>query len=264
VPVSGTTAGQTILRYCEKRSRRNALKWAVGGFALGTAGWMSARQGVWDGGDVYRTATGEQRTVTLPDGTVLTMNTGSVVSLDFDAARRQLDLREGEIMIATAADSGGRPFRVKTSNAVLTPLGTRFAVRELDQGRRITRLTVFEGSVRAEPAARRQAARVVHAGEMAELDDRTLLFAAAIQEDQPAWANGMLVANRMRLDRFLDELARYRPGIVRCDAAVASREVTGAFRIDDTDRALEVLASVLGLQLRYRTRYWVSVGPRVA
>jgi transmembrane sensor len=70
----------------------------------------------------------------------------------------------------------------------------------------------------------------------------------------------MLVANRMRLDRFVAELGRYRTGIVRCDADVAHREVTGAFRIDDTDKALEVLAGVLDLRLRYRTRYWVSVG----
>ncbi|OZI71626.1 FecR family protein [Bordetella genomosp. 12] len=259
-PVSGAAAGQTILRYCDQRSRRSALKWIAGGVVLGSCGWLGARQGLWDGSDVYRTATGEQRTLTLPDGTVLTMNTGSVVSLRYDAVRRQLVLREGEIMIATAAEPAGRPFSVKTPNAWLTPLGTRFAVRQLDDGRSITRLTVFEGAVRAEPAQRAQAARVVHAGEMAELDDHSLLFAAAVAEDQPAWANGMLVANRMRLDRFLAELGRYRPGVLRCDAEVASREVTGAFRVDDTDRALEVLASVLGLQLRYHTRYWVSVG----
>jgi transmembrane sensor len=63
----------------------------------------------------------------------------------------------------------------------------------------------------------------------------------------------------MRLDQFLAELGRYRVGVLRCDPRVADLEVTGAFRIDDTDRALEVLAGVLDLRLRYRTRYWVSV-----
>ena len=32
--VSGATAGQTILRYCDQRSRRSALKWMVGGVGL--------------------------------------------------------------------------------------------------------------------------------------------------------------------------------------------------------------------------------------
>ncbi|MDF3943562.1 FecR family protein [Achromobacter denitrificans] len=259
-PVSGATAGQTILRYCEQRSRRSALKWAAGGIGLGTLGWLGAHQGLFDGAATYRTATGEQQTVTLPDGTVLTMNTHTVVALRYDAGQRRIDLRNGEILIATAADAAGRPFSVKTPNGLLTPLGTRFVVRRLEDGNGATRLTVFEGAVRAEPAARAQAARVLHAGEQAEFDDRSLSPATLVDGKGPAWTEGMLVANRMRLDRFLAELGRYRAGILRCDPAVAAREVTGAFRIDDTDKTLDVLANVLDLTLRYRTRYWVSVG----
>ncbi len=258
--VSGATAGQTILRYCEQRSRRSAMKWMAGGLGLGALGWMGAREGLWDGSTVYRTATGEQRVLHLPDGTVLTMNTDSAVALRYDERQRRVDLRSGEILIATAPDAAGRPFGVKTPNGLLTPLGTRFVVRQMDDGRGATRVAVFEGAVRVEPSARTQATRVVHAGEQAEFDDRALSSPTPVQTSGPAWTEGMLVANRMRLDRFLAELGRYRPGILRCDAEVAGREVTGAFRIDDTDKALEVLASVLDLTLRYRTRYWVTVG----
>ncbi|EHK63503.1 FecR domain-containing protein [Achromobacter arsenitoxydans] len=258
--VSGATAGQTILRYCDQRSRRGAIKWMAGGLGLGALGWMGAREGLWDGSTVYRTATGEQRVVSLPDGTILTMNTDSAVALRFDARQRRIDLRSGEILIATAVDSAGRPFGVKTPNGLLTPLGTRFAVRQMEDGRNATRLTVFEGAVQVEPSSRALATRVVHAGEQTEFDDRALPPPMPVSEKGPAWTEGMLVANRMRLDRFLAELGRYRPGILRCDADVAHREVTGAFRIDDTDKALEVLAGVLDLTLRYRTRYWVSVG----
>ncbi|MEN4919913.1 FecR domain-containing protein [Achromobacter spanius] len=257
---SGATAGQTILRYCDQRSRRGAIKWMAGGIGLGALGWMGAREGLWDGSTVYRTATGEQRVVNLPDGTVLTMNTDSAVAMRFDARQRRIDLRSGEILIATAADSAGRPFGVKTPNGLLTPLGTRFAVRQMDDSRGATHVAVFEGAVQVEPAARALATRVVHAGEQAEFDGRTLSAATPVQAQGPAWTEGMLVANRMRLDRFLAELGRYRAGILRCDAEVAGREVTGAFRIDDTDKALEVLAGVLDLTLRYRTRYWVTVG----
>lgn len=257
---SAPTAGQTILRYCDQRSRRNAIKWMAGGLALGTLGWMGAREGLWDGSTVYRTATGEQRVVHLPDGTVLTLNTDSAVALRFDERQRRVDLRSGEILIATAPDSAGRPFGVKTPNGLLTPLGTRFVVRQMDDSRAATRVAVFEGAVRVEPSARGLAVRVVHAGEQAEFDGRTLEAPTPSEEKGPAWTEGMLVANRMRLDQFLAELGRYRPGILRCDPDVAHREVTGAFRIDDTDKALEVLAGVLDLTLRYRTRYWVSVG----
>ncbi|MCD0502314.1 FecR domain-containing protein [Bordetella petrii] len=258
--VSRATAGETILRYCDQRSRRSALKWMAGGIGLGTLGWVGARQGLWDGSNVYRTATGERRVITLSDGTVMTMNTDTTVALRYDARRRRIDLRSGEILIATAADAAGRPFSVKTPNGLLTPLGTRFVVRQKEEGRGATWVAVFEGAVRLEPAARAQAARVVHAGEQAEFDHSALSPSASVDGTGPAWAAGMLVANRMRLDRFLAELGRYRVGILRCDADVANREVTGAFRIDDPDKALEVLASTLNLALRYRTRYWVSVG----
>lgn len=257
--LSGGAAGQTILRYCEQRTRRNAMKWAVGAVGLGTLGWLGARQGLWDGASVYRTATGEQRQMTLPDGTLLTMNTGSVVALRYDAGQRRVELRSGEILIATAADAAGRPFGVMTPNGLLTPLGTRFAVRQMEADSHATHLAVYEGAVRVEPA-RAQAARVVHAGEQASFDAAAVSAAMPAEGQGPAWSEGMLVANRMRLDRFLAELGRYRPGLLRCDDDVAAREVTGAFRIDDTDRALQVLAGVLDLRLRYRTRYWVSVG----
>lgn len=261
-PVSETTASQTILRYCEGRSRRSALKWMVGGIGLGGLTWAGLREGWWNGSTVHRTAVGQQQTLTLADGTLLTLNTDSTVALHYDARQRRVDLRAGEILIATAPDPAGRPFTVETPNGRLTPLGTRFVVRQLDDDGAATRIGVFEGAVRVEPRAHTQAARVVHAGEQLEFDRRTLAPASPIEGGTPAWAAGMLVANRMRLDRFLTELGRYRPGLVRCDDAVAHREVTGAFRIDDTDKALEVVAGVLDLELRYRTRYWVTVGPR--
>lgn len=259
-PVPAPVAGQTILRYCEQRSRRSAAKWMVTGLGLGALVWMGSREGWLGGASVYRTAAGEQRMLTLPDGTQMTLNTDSVVALRYDDRQRRIDLRSGEILIATAADAAHRPFSVKTANGLLTPLGTRFAVRQLDDSRGTTRLTVFEGAVRVEPWARAQEARVVHAGEEAEFDEQVLSEPMPVQGSGPAWEQGIVVANRMRLDRFLAELGRYRSGIVRCDEAVAGREVTGAFRIDDTDRALEVVAGVLDLKLRYRTRYWVSLG----
>lgn len=253
-------AQQTILRYCEQRSRRSAIKWMLGGVGLGSLAWAGAREGLWDGRDTYRTAIGEQRTLTLPDGTVLTMNTASQLSLRYDKQQRRVELREGEILLVTAPDPGGRPFSVQTPNGLITPLGTRFAVRH-EGSRQATQVAVFAGAVRVEPGGHAQAARVVLAGEQTAFDARAVQPASAVEGSGPAWQAGMLVANRMRLDVFLAELGRYRAGVLRCAPEVAGREVSGAFRVDDTDRALEVVAEVLGLALTYRTRYWVSLAP---
>ncbi|ALM83517.1 FecR domain-containing protein [Bordetella sp. N] len=258
--VAAATASNTVLRYCDQRTRRNAIKWVMGGIGLGTVGLIGVREGLWGGIEVYRTATGEQRVLTLPDGTVLTMNTDSTIALHYDSQQRRIDLRSGEIVIATAQDPAGRPFSVKTRNGLLTPLGTRFMLRQLTDNQESTRLAVFEGAVRIDPAVGPQPSMVLHAGEQVDFGAGAQSPVTPAQDETVAWTQGMLVGNRMRLDQFLAELGRYRAGFLRCDPEVAGREVTGAFRIDDTDKALEVLASVLGLSLRYRTRYWVTVG----
>lgn len=71
----------------------------------------------------------------------------------------------------------------------------------------------------------------------------------------------MLYAERMPLPDFVAELARYRPGILRCDPALAALTVSGAFQLDDTDAALRALAATLPLRVDTRSRYWVTLTP---
>ncbi|HIQ52834.1 MAG TPA: hypothetical protein EYH51_06170 [Pseudomonas pachastrellae] len=73
------------------------------------------------------------------------------------------------------------------------------------------------------------------------------------------WADGLLVADRLPLGRFLAELGRYRTGLVRCDEHIASLPVSGAFQLNNTDQVLASLAYSLPVKVVYRTRYWVSV-----
>ena len=57
---------------------------------------------------------------------------------------------------------------------------------------------------------------------------------------------------------------RYRPGLLRCDPAVAPLRVSGAFQLHDTDAVLAALPATLPVSVRYRTSYWVTIGPRIA
>ena len=56
----------------------------------------------------------------------------------------------------------------------------------------------------------------------------------------------------MRLDAFAAELGRYRPGLLRCDPAVAPLRVSGAFQLHDTDAVLAALPATLPVSVRYR------------
>jgi len=68
----------------------------------------------------------------------------------------------------------------------------------------------------------------------------------------------------MRLADFLVQLSRHRPGVVRCDPAVAELVVSGVYPLDDTDRVLAALAQALPVRADYATRYWVTVRARQA
>ena len=69
------------------------------------------------------------------------------------------------------------------------------------------------------------------------------------------------MADEMRLGEFADELARYRPGVVRCSSEVAGLRISGVFPLDDTDRILASLTDVLPVRVRMRTRYWAAIEP---
>lgn len=76
---------------------------------------------------------------------------------------------------------------------------------------------------------------------------------------QLGWRDGVLTAQNQALGDFLRELERYRPGVLRWEPSLENLRVTGSFRLDDTDRILNLLASTLGLELQARTRYWVTL-----
>ncbi|MNT69671.1 fec operon regulator FecR [compost metagenome] len=77
-----------------------------------------------------------------------------------------------------------------------------------------------------------------------------------------SWSDGVLAAHDMRLEEFLAELARYRPGVIRCDPRVANLRVSGVYPLGNTDKVLDTLALTLPVSVRSMTRYWVSFGPR--
>ena len=257
-------AARAALTRGVSRGRRSSVKALAALFFVGGATWTARHRSAWPGwtADMH-TATGEIRTYALEDGTALTLNTASAVDLRFTASERRIVLRRGEIMVVTGhrvgtQDTTPRPFVVQTAQGTATPLGTRFSVRQQSDN---TRLAVFEGAVRVVPDDAPFAARTLRAGQT------TLFTSNAVQELEPiaseaaAWAQGMLVANDMRLGDFLDELARYREGVVRCDPRAASMRVSGTYLLADTDRVLDTLSRALPLRVDYLTRYWVTVSP---
>lgn len=242
-------------------ARRRVLKALAAVGLFGAVGWR-ARETPWGQGMFadYHTATGEHRAIALADGSRLLLNTATAVNVRFDASQRRVVLKTGEIAITTAPDS--RPLIVEAGTAELRPIGTRFSVRRDAPGGGIG-LAVTEGRV----AVRSLGAgdeRIVEAGQGARITAAGVTALRSLTAADTAWTDGVIIASRMRLADFLAELGRYRPGLLRCDPAVADLRLTGAYPLGDTDRVLDALAQTLSVSIVYRTRWMVSVGPRTA
>ena len=93
---------------------------------------------------VAETAVGEQRTVTLPDGSSVELNTASQVAIRYTARTRAVQLTRGEAHFTVASDRS-RPFSVHAAGRVVTAVGTAFTVQ---LRRDAVEVTVAEGRVR--------------------------------------------------------------------------------------------------------------------
>lgn len=219
---------------------------------MATRGWLAE----------VRTAKGEQRRLQLPDGTQLLLNTATALDIDFSPTLRRLRLHSGELLIATAPDTQvlRRPFVVDTPAGRAQALGTRFTVRHDADGphAQATRVAVFEGAVELRGAA---SVLRIGAGQAARLQAGGMAAEALPPPPAPAWADGVLVASDMRLDAFVDELRRYRPGLIQLAPEVAGLRLSGVFPLADTDRILQALVQVLPVQVHVPVRYWVRIGP---
>lgn len=252
--------GRRTLAGLPKPGRRRALH-ALGLFAVGAPAalllWRHSPWATWQA-DLH-TATGQQQTLTLADGTRLTLNTASAVDIVFDERERRLHLVKGEVLITTASDPAPlpRPFIVHTAQGRLRPIGTRFSVRQLPDA---TQLAVFEGAVEITTDGGEQ--HTLQAGEQTTFQGGGIAPTSIANPSDALWADGMLVARNMRLTDWVAEMSRYRPGLLRCHPAVAELRVSGAFPLNDTDASLDLLLKTRPLAMHSVTRYWVTLEPR--
>ena len=183
------------------------------------------------------------------------LNSDTAVDVRFDAGERRLLLLRGEIQLSTGHDP--RPLHVYSAEGRLRPVGTRFDVRQF-AGR--TRVAVHEGAVQVENRAGQ--GLLLPSGRQLDFDRERLGAPQPLPVGSGAWTDGMLVAAGMRLDEFLAEVARYRPGRLGCDPRIGGLRISGSYPLDDSERILATLPAVLPVEVRRITRYWVGVHPR--
>lgn len=235
----------------ERPKRRGVLRYAVAASVVAVALGLGLFSGL-DHPKPYRadfsTRLGEQRQVALPDGSVMDLNSRSVVSVHYEKGRRSVELKQGEAMFSVEHDTR-RPFVVAAGAGQVTVTGTRFDVRRDDDQ---TRVVVEAGTVKVQGRSPNEGVTLT-AGLGTHINDQGLVAAsyAVNAEELTAWRSGKLVFNNASLGEVAREVSRYRERPLRVSTpAVGNLRLTSVFKANDTDALLKALPHILPVALR--------------
>lgn len=212
----------------------------------------------------HSTATGEQRMVSLPDGSIAWLNTDTAIDIAYTGERRRVKLLHGEALFEVQKDSA-RPFDVVAADGRTTAVGTAFAVKEADGGATVT---VTQGIVSvmspdaASGSAPGDSGTMVNAGQQVSYRRgeapgpvRTLDAAAAT-----AWRHGSIVIRDRPLAEALAEIGRYHGGrIVVMGSKSSYGAVTARVALADLDGGIDAIAATHGLTVTRVTNYLMIV-----
>jgi len=257
IPQAQGVSGQLLQQALDApSSRRQVLQVAlVGAGVAAGATWLAKPLGVplADLTADIRTGTGERRTVTLDDGSELSLNAQSAADIQFDPQRRLVRLREGELLARVAGDRV-RPFMIQTDQARLRAYGNRLLVRErAGQGQ----VVALNGAVEidSQNGERLQLA----AGHEVHYDRAGFGPVQVSSSGATAWVDGFLQVRDRPLSEVIEALRPYHNGVLRLDPSVAGLRVSGLYRLDNPQQILDTLARTLPIHITRRTGLWVNV-----
>jgi transmembrane sensor len=198
----------------------------------------------WDGGGVLRTGVGEQRTLTLADGTRVELNTRSELVTRYDDRARKVILKSGEAYFDVVKQPR-RPFVVVAGEHEIAALGTTFVVRRDPDG---VTVTLLEGRVAVEPSgASGVAAADIHVltpGQRLRIaNGGTPVLDAPSIDKVTAWQRGQLIFEDTTLEEAAAEFNRYSVRRLALGSAELGRiRVGGTFRTGDVSSFAEAVA----------------------
>ncbi|HEL5339973.1 TPA: FecR domain-containing protein [Stenotrophomonas maltophilia] len=190
----------------------------------------------------YATATGEQRTITLEDGSRVVLDTASRLDVQYGRRERSLVLRQGRADFHVSKDPA-RPFTVQAGAAAVTATGTQFQVRIDGTAGEVTllegRVVVASQQSAAETALSPGERIALRAGGALGAVER---LSDADRANAEGWTSGQLVVQAWPVAALVAEVNRYGGTPLRLgDAAVGRLPVSGTF----DPKAPEALALAL-------------------
>ncbi|TCW17679.1 FecR family protein [Raoultella sp. BIGb0138] len=226
----------------------------------------------------WHTGRGEIRQIDLPDGSTVSLDAGTQLTVRYFAHRREVVMPQGQAFFKVVHQPQ-RPFEVLSGPTRVTVVGTEFSVRYLPHtlSGDGTDIAVSTGAVRVGPRGiwqnrwwramqhlhLPQAARyltVLRTSERATSDAQGMLASRPPlpAENIAAWRDDRIVLENIRLDMALAEFARYTEVPLTLDSpAVAALRVSGSFAIARVNSFATALPRVLPVKIKNKDNQYI-------
>jgi transmembrane sensor len=198
----------------------------------------------------YTAERGQRRDITLPEGSVLTLDTDTRVEVSLYRDRREVRLSQGQAMFGVAPDAS-RPFAVVAGTTRVTVLGTHFSVRcnACRESSAEVAVQVEEGHVQVSAAPR---SVELHTGQAVQAFSNGGLGAVASVNPSgiAPWRKGLISFTNTPLAEAIQEFERYaKVKLVIRDPSVAAMQIGGSYQARNPAAFAQVLPHILPVQL---------------
>ncbi|MEM6266297.1 MAG: FecR domain-containing protein [Pseudomonadota bacterium] len=212
-----------------------------------------------DGAQQYSTNLAERRTLTLDDGTRVSLDADSVIEVTLSDSAREVIQSKGRAQFDVAKDTA-RPFTVFSGDQAITATGTSFTVETFADE---TRVVLLEGEVevtRIDPpkAAQERVAQKVtlRPGDLfvaqKGVEERPVVSQTDLA-DASSWQSGYLTFESEPLTNVTSRFNRYsRDKLEIDDRAAGDIRISGTYKADDVSAFLEGLEAIHNVQATRR------------
>ncbi len=191
---------------------------------------------------MFATRVGERTTVTLADGSTVSLNGATRLRVIYADRQRRAELLAGQAFFDVRHDVS-RPFVVRAGASETRVLGTAF---DLDVTRTQVALAVYRGAVGFDPVGTPRGV-VVRAGYRSAVRGGVAAAPTRFDPLLPDWRKGWIDTAGMRLDDLVEILDRQGGvRIARPAEPLASTTVFGRFRTDHPSELLNAIGSGFG------------------
>ena len=209
------------------------------------------------GNGLYSTLVGERSALTLPDGSVVTLDTNSAIRVAYSPSERAVYLDHGQALFEVAKHKK-IPFQVYAGDRRVTAVGTTFNVRIADTGGKPSvKVALIEGRIRVAALDPRPAAdaapetiSMVSGEVLTTSGSQPMSVVAADTDDEASWRAGLLTFEDMRLDAAVSEMNRYTTHPIEiADDRIRGLRISGVFRSGDPAHFAAVVAEAVPIKV---------------